>query len=114
MNVTRNVEPRDLADWPACRFLALFFWSWAVLITFAPLLFLTALSVAWMQPMDAVVVPMAKVTALQVGVTTAVLTPLCFAPGVRRLCRTARFALLGPLAGATTLTVFLCLDRSRV
>jgi hypothetical protein len=43
VNVTRNVEPRDLADWPACRFIALFFWSWVALITFGPVLLLAFL-----------------------------------------------------------------------
>ncbi|GHD81280.1 MULTISPECIES: hypothetical protein [Streptomyces] len=108
MNVTRNVKPRDLANWPACRFLALFFWSWAALITFGPILLLAVLSVAWMQPLTSVI-PLAKVTVLQVGLIAAVLTPLYFAPGIRRLARSARFALLGPLAGAIALAVLLCL-----
>jgi hypothetical protein len=108
VNVTRNVKPRDLADWPACRFLALFFWSWAALITFGPVLLLAVLSVAWMQPLTSVI-PLTKVTVLQVGLIAAVLTPLYFAPGVRRLARSARFALLGPLAGVIALAVFLCL-----
>ncbi|WP_158693135.1 hypothetical protein [Streptomyces viridochromogenes] len=95
MNVTRNVEPRDLADWPACRRLALFFWSWAAVITFGPVLLLAVVSIAWMQPLTSVV-PSAKVTVIQVGITAAVSMPLYFAPGVRRLARTARFALLGP------------------
>ncbi|MFF4551050.1 hypothetical protein [Streptomyces sp. NPDC001435] len=107
MNVTRNVKPRDLADWPACRFLALFFWSWVALITFGPVLLLAVLSVAWMQPLTSVI-PLTRVTALQVGLIAAVVTPLYFAPGIRRLVRSARFALLGPLAGAIALTVFLC------
>lgn len=74
MNVTRNAEPRDLADWPASRFFALFFWSWAALITFGPILLLAVLSVAWMQPSTSVI-PLAKVTVLQVGLIAAVLTP---------------------------------------
>jgi hypothetical protein len=108
VNVTRNVKPRDLADWPACRFLALFFWSWAALITFGPVLLMAVLSVAWIQPLTSLI-PLTKVTVLQVGLIAAVLTPLYFAPGVRRLARSARFALLGPLAGVIALAVFLCL-----
>ncbi|MGI5377911.1 hypothetical protein ACQEV2_27430 [Streptomyces sp. CA-251387] len=107
MNVTRNVKPRDLADWPACRYLALFFWSWATLLTFGPVLLLAVLSLAWMQPLTSVV-PSATVTVIQVGLTAAVLTPRYFAPGVARLARSARFALLGPLAVAIVLAVFLC------
>ncbi|MGW2614416.1 hypothetical protein [Streptomyces sp. NPDC001500] len=107
MNVTRNVKPRDLADWPACRYLALFFWSWATLITFGPVLLLAALSVAWMQPLTSMV-PSAKVTVIQVGLTAAVLVPVYFAPGIGRLARSARFALLGPVAIAIVLTVLLC------
>ena len=113
VNVTRNVKPRDLADWPACRFLALFFWSGAALITFGPLLLLAVLSVAWMQPMTSVV-PLTKVAALQVGLTAAVLAPLYCAPGIRRLARSARLALLGPLAGAIALVLFLCLGRPHI
>lgn len=79
VNVTRNVKPRDLADWPACRFLALFFWSWAALITFSPVLLLAVLSVAWMQPLTSVI-PLAKVTVLQVGLIAAVLTPSASPP----------------------------------
>lgn len=106
MNVTRNVKPRDLADWPACRYVALFFWSWATLIAFSPVLLLAILSIAWMQPLTSVV-PSAKITVIQVGLTAAVLTPLYFAPGIGRLARVARFALLGPLAVAIVLAVFL-------
>lgn len=106
VNVTRNVEPRDLAGWPACRYLALFFWSWAALITFGPALVLAALSVVWMQPLPSVV-PSAKMTMIQVGVTSAVLTPLYFAPGVNRLARSARWALLGPLAVTVVVLVVL-------
>lgn len=108
MHVTRNVKPHDLADWPACRFLALFFWSWAALITFGPILLVAVLSIAWMQPLTWVA-PQTKVSALQDGLTAAVLTPLHFAPGIRRLARSARFALLGSLAGAIALAVFFCL-----
>lgn len=50
--------------------------------------------------MTPVVVPLAKTLALRIGLTAAVLTPLYHAPAVRRLCRAARFALLGPLAAA--------------
>ncbi|MFI8951983.1 hypothetical protein ACIGO6_36510 [Streptomyces sp. NPDC053750] len=107
MNVTQNVKPRDLADWPACRFLALFFWSGVSLITFGPVLLLAVLSVAWMQPLTPVI-SLARVTVLQVGLIAAVVTPLYFGPGIRRLARSARFALLGPLAGAMALAVFLC------
>jgi hypothetical protein len=106
VNVTRNVEPRDLADWPACRCLALFFWSWATLIAFGPTLVLAVLSVVWMQPLPSVV-PSAKVTLIQTGATSAVLTPLYFAPGVNRLARSARWALLGPLAVTIVLIVLL-------
>ncbi|MFF3740483.1 hypothetical protein [Streptomyces sp. NPDC002566] len=108
MNVTRNVKPRDLADSQACRCLAVFFWAWAALITFGPVLLLTALSVAWAQPLiraDSV-----KVTVLQVALTAAVATPLYFAPGIARLARSARLALLGPAAIAVTLTVLLGAD----
>ncbi|MGW1916502.1 hypothetical protein ACWCQS_38785 [Streptomyces sp. NPDC002076] len=36
------------------------------------------------------------------------LIPLYFAPGIRRLARSARYALLGPLATAIVLAVLLC------
>lgn len=83
VNVTRNVKPRDLADWPTCRFLALFFWSWAALITFGPILLPAVLSVAWMQPL-ASVISLTKVTVLQVGLIAARL------PGSGRPDRRAR------------------------
>ena len=107
MNVTRNVKPRGLADRPACRCLALFFWGWATLLTFGPVLLLAVLSVAWMQPLTSVV-PSVKVTVIQVGLTAAVLTPLYFAPGIVRLARSARFALLGSFAATIALAVLLC------
>ncbi|GAA2577516.1 hypothetical protein GCM10010424_23150 [Streptomyces lienomycini] len=59
--------------------------------------------------MTPVVVPLAKTLALRIGLTAAVLTPLYHAPAVRRLCRAARFALLGPLAAAIAPAVRLCL-----
>lgn len=49
---------------------------------------------------------------LQVGTIAVLLTPLYFAPGVRRLARAARFALLGPLAAAIALAVLACLYRT--
>ncbi|MEU5687742.1 hypothetical protein [Streptomyces venezuelae] len=107
MNVTRNVKPRDLADWPACRYLALFFWSWTALITFGHVSLVAVVAVAWAQPLTSVV-PAVEVTLIQIGLTVAVLTPLHFAPGVRRLARSARYALLGPLATVIVLAVFLC------
>ncbi|MEU3491029.1 hypothetical protein [Streptomyces massasporeus] len=112
MNVTRNVKPRNLADWPAWPYVALFFWSWAALFTFGPLVVMTVLSVAWATPLS--LEPLAKVAALQVGLIAATLTPLYFAPGFRRLARFARVALLGPLAGAISAAVFLCLGRAHV
>jgi hypothetical protein len=107
MNVTRNVQPRDLADWPACRYLALFFWSGAGLITFGPVLVLAALSVLWMQPL-ASVGPAANVTVTQIGLTAAALSPLSVIPCFNRLARSARFAVLGFVAFAVVLTVFVC------
>lgn len=109
MHVTRNVKPRDLADWPACRYLALFFWSWTALITFGHVLLMTAVAVAWAQPLTSVV-PSVKVTLIQIGLTAAVLIPLYFAPGVRRLARPARYALLGPVATVIVLAVLLSTD----
>ncbi|WP_409471631.1 hypothetical protein [Streptomyces sp. HC307] len=108
MNVTRNVKPRDLADWPGWRCPALVFWSWAALLTFGPVLLVAVLSVAWAQPLTAVI-PSAKVTVIQVGLAAAVLIPLYFAPCVRRLASPARFALLGPLALAIVLAVRICI-----
>ncbi|MFF0449989.1 hypothetical protein ACFYT4_26895 [Streptomyces sp. NPDC004609] len=108
VNVTRNVVPRDLADGPACRVLALLFWSGTALITFGPVLLTTAISIAWMQPIT-VLTPLTKVAGLQVGLIAAVVTPLYFAPGICRLARSARFALLGPVAGTIALAVLLCL-----
>ena len=108
MNVTRNVKPRDLADWPACLYLALFFWSWTALIVVGPVLLLTVLCVAWAQPLTSVV-PWAEVAAVQIGLTAVVLVPLCLAPGVCRLARSARWALLGSLAAVIALAVFLCM-----
>ncbi|WP_159394795.1 hypothetical protein [Streptomyces sp. H-KF8] len=110
MNVTRNVKPRDLADWPVMPFLALFFWGGAALLTFSPVLLLAVLSFLWMYQMEPVV-PMAKAVALQVVFTAAVLTPLYFAPGICRLARSARLALLGSLASAVALAVFLYSGR---
>jgi hypothetical protein len=78
MKVTRNVKPRDLADWLACRYLALSFWSRATLFTFGPVLLLAVLSVAWMQPLTSLV-PSVQLTMSQIGLTAAVLTPLYFA-----------------------------------
>ncbi|MBB6421615.1 hypothetical protein [Streptomyces sp. AK010] len=112
MNVTRNVKPRNLADWPAWPYVALFFWSWAALVTFGPLVVMTVLSVAWATPLS--LEPLAQVAALQVGLIAATLTPLYFAPGFRRLARFARVALLGPLDGAVSAAVFLCLGRAHV
>lgn len=106
MHVTRNVRPHNLADWPACRCLALFFWSWATLITFGPVVLVAVMSVAWAQPLSSL--PSAKVIVIQTALTAAVLTPLYFAPGIVRLARPARFALLGPLAVVIVLTVFFC------
>ncbi|MFJ9739295.1 hypothetical protein [Streptomyces sp. NPDC101166] len=106
MNVTRNVKPRDLADSPACRRLAVFFWSCAALVTFGPVLLLAVLSVAWAHPL--IPAGSVKVTGIQVALTAAVLTPLYFAPGIDRLARSARLALLGPAAVVIVLAVLLC------
>ncbi|OQD54478.1 hypothetical protein BM536_021130 [Streptomyces phaeoluteigriseus] len=111
MNVRRNVKPRDLGDWPACLPLAVLFWSWAALIAFGPLLLLTLLSAAWAQPMREWSA-WARVTLFQVGGVAAVLTPLYFAPGIRRLARAARFALLGLPAAAVALAVLVCLHHT--
>ncbi|MFF8731790.1 hypothetical protein ACF073_35710 [Streptomyces sp. NPDC015171] len=105
MNTPRSIKHRDLADWPVWRYLALFSWSCTAAITFGPSLLLAVLSAAWAQPL-ALVIPSAKVTLIQVGLAAAVLTPLYFAPGVRRLARSARCALLGLLAAAIVLGVF--------
>jgi hypothetical protein len=111
VNVNRNVKPHDLADWTACRFLALFFWGWVAVITLGPVLLLAVLSVTWAQPLRSVI-PFAGVSALQVGLIAAVVTPLYFAPGIRRLARSARFALLGPLACAIPLAVLSCVPSA--
>ncbi|MFE6157435.1 hypothetical protein ACFQ7F_00740 [Streptomyces sp. NPDC056486] len=110
MNVTRNVKPRELPDWPACWYLALFFWSWTALITFGPVFVLALVSIAWAQPLTSVV-PSVQLSAIQIGLTAAALLPLYFAPGVRRLAPAARHALLGPLATTIVLAVFLCSGR---
>ncbi|MET9505757.1 hypothetical protein ABZY42_29200 [Streptomyces sp. NPDC006622] len=109
MNVKRNVEPHGLGDWAGWFPLAVLFWSWAALLVFGPVVLLAVLSAAWAQPMTSLA-PWARVAVLQVGVTAAVLAPLRFAPGVRRLARPARFASLGFLAGAVAPAVLLCLD----
>ncbi|GGW83988.1 MULTISPECIES: hypothetical protein [Streptomyces] len=111
MNVQRNVKPHDLGDRPACLPLAVLFWSGAALIAFGPVLLLTLFSVAWAQPMAAQVAG-ARLAMFQVGTIAVLLTPLYFAPGVRRLARAARFALLGPLAAAIALAVLACLYRT--
>ncbi|MFD5256242.1 hypothetical protein ACFWM5_25820 [Streptomyces bobili] len=108
MNVRRNVKPHDLGDWPACLPLAVLFWSGAALIAFGPALLLTLFSVAWAQPIAAQVAG-ARSAMFQIGPGAVLLTPLYFAPGVRRLARAARFALLGPLAAAIALAVLVCL-----
>jgi hypothetical protein len=111
VNVQRNVKPRDLGDWPACLPLAVLFWSGAALIAFGPVLVLTLLAAAWAQPMTAQVAG-ARLAMFQVGTIAVLLTPVYFAPGVRRLARAARFALLGPLAAAIALAVLACLYRT--
>ncbi|NGO44589.1 hypothetical protein [Streptomyces ureilyticus] len=42
-------------------------------------------------------VPWGEVSLVQVGAVVVLVTPLYFAPGVRRLARSARFALLEPV-----------------
>ncbi|MFF8196607.1 hypothetical protein ACF05L_38405 [Streptomyces bobili] len=111
MNVRRNVKPRDLGDGPACLPLAVLFWSGAALIAFGPVLLLTLLSAAWAQPM-AGLAAWARVAMFQVGTIAVLLTPVYFAPGIRRLARAARFALLGPPAAAIALAVLFCLYRT--
>lgn len=111
VNVQRNVKPHDLGDRPACLPLAVLFWSGAALIAFGPVLLLTLFSVVWAQPMAAQVAG-ARLAMFQVGTIAVLLTPVYFAPGVRRLARAARFALLGPLAAAIALAVLACLYRT--
>ncbi|MEU0663170.1 MULTISPECIES: hypothetical protein [Streptomyces] len=107
MNVTRNVEPRDLADRPACVVLALLFWGCTALVVLGPVLLLGALALAWAQPLEALG-PMGRAALLQAGLIAALVLPLHRAPGVRRLARCARYALLGPLALLVALTVLVC------
>ncbi|MEU8653031.1 hypothetical protein [Streptomyces sp. NPDC048737] len=109
MNVERNVVPRDIGDSPVCLALALFFWSCTALIVFGPVVLLAVFSLAWAQPPTAAV-PWTEVVLLQVGIAAVVLTPLYFAPGIDRLARSARFALLGPVAGGVALAVLFCVD----
>ncbi|QNP64332.1 hypothetical protein [Streptomyces genisteinicus] len=105
MNPPKTAEPRDVADWPVCRPLALFLWGWAGLSAFGPAAFMTALCVAWAQPLTAVA-PSARAAVLSVGLWIAVLTPLRLAPGVRRPARSARTALLGGIAAVVAPAVF--------
>ncbi|MFC9289888.1 hypothetical protein [Streptomyces sp. NPDC057052] len=107
MNVKRNVVPRDIGDSPVCRALALFFWGFTTLVVLGPSALLVVVSLAWAQPVTSVT-QCAEAVVLQVGIGAAVLTPLCFVPGFGRLARSARFALLGPVAAAVALAVFLC------
>lgn len=69
-----------------------------------PVLLQAVLCVAWAQPLTPVV-PRLEVAAVQIGLTAVVLAPLYFAPGVCRLARSARWALLGPLAAVIALAV---------
>lgn len=124
VHVQRNVKPRDLGDRPACLPLAVLFWSGAALIAFGPVLLRallsvarSLLSVAWAQPTAPWAEPTtelaawARVAMFQVGIVAVVLTPVYFAPGIRRLARAARLALLGPLAAAIAPAVLVCLSH---
>lgn len=105
----RVVKPRDLADWPVFAGFARFFWGCAALLMAitAGFFFLacaadSADSEGWRSPW-----PIIQTPVTQVGVAAAVLCGLYFAPGFRRLARTARLALLGPLACAVPVFVVL-------
>ncbi|MFD8421334.1 hypothetical protein [Streptomyces sp. NPDC059466] len=105
----RVSKPRDLADWPVFVTLAWIFWGCAAGLTagVTGLLFLagllyTADSDEQRWPWSVLWTP-----AQQVAVSAVVLLGLYFAPGFRRLARTARLALLGPLACAVPVFVLL-------
>jgi hypothetical protein len=110
MNVTRGpvrvVKPRDLADWPVFTTLAWFFWGWAagLMVLLAGLFAVVSVLVAsgGHSPWSILATP-----TTQVGVAAAVLAALYVAPGFCRLSRAARLALLGPLACAVPVFVFL-------
>lgn len=107
VNIIRNVKPRDLAGGPGATAAAVFFWSCAALIVVVPLGFYMLLAVvviAWAQ-MPPSPVPWVGVSLVQVGAVVVLVVPLYFAPGVRRLARSARFALLGPVACLAALAV---------
>jgi hypothetical protein len=111
VNITCNVKPHDLAGGPGATAVAVFFWSCAALIVVVPLglyVLLAVGSVAWAQ-MPPSPVPWVKVSLVQVGAVVVLVAPLYFAPGVRRLARSARFALLGPLACLVALVVIVAL-----
>ncbi|MFJ8021181.1 hypothetical protein [Streptomyces sp. NPDC096311] len=105
----RVVKPRDLADWPVFAGLARFFWGCAALLmaVTAGLFFLvyaadSADSEGWRSPWPILLTPVT-----QVAVGAVLLGGLYVAPGFRRLARTTRLALLGPLACAVPVFVVL-------
>lgn len=105
----RVVKPRDLADWPVFAGLARFFWGCAALLMAVAAGFFFLLSVGnsadlegWRSPW-----PILRTPVTQVAVAAVVLGVLYFAPGIRRLARTTRLALLGPLACAVPVFVVL-------
>ncbi|MFK0022525.1 hypothetical protein [Streptomyces sp. NPDC090798] len=105
----RVVKPRDLADWPVFARLARFFWGCAALLTAVAVGFFflasaveSADSEGWRSPW-----PIVRTPVTQVAVAAVVLGGLYFAPGFRRLARTTRLALLGPLVCAVPVFVVL-------
>ncbi|QIY97695.1 hypothetical protein HEP87_31635 [Streptomyces sp. S1D4-11] len=105
----RVVKPRDLADWPVFAGLARFFWGCAALLMAVAAGFFFLVSVVnsadsegWRSPW-----PILRTPVTQLAVAAVVLGGLYFAPGFRRLARTTRLALLGPLACAVPVFVVL-------
>ncbi|MET7780841.1 MULTISPECIES: hypothetical protein [Streptomyces] len=108
----RVVKPRDLADWPVFATVARFFWGCAVLLMavtvgFFFLFFVlstadSADSEGWRS-----LWPILRTPVMQVAVGAVLLGGLYVAPGFRRLARTTRLALLGPLACAVPVFVVL-------
>jgi hypothetical protein len=105
----RVVKPRDLADWPVFAGVARFFWGCAALLMAVAAGFFFLVSVVnsadsegWCSPW-----PILRTPVTQLAVAAVVLGGLYFAPGSRRLARTTRLALLGPLACAVPVFVVL-------
>lgn len=111
MKANQNVKPRNLGGGPTCRSLALIFWVGVALFTFGPLLFMFAFFFVWMHPDPVTALePLIEATAVQATLIVVIVAPLYFAPGIRRLAHSARFVLLGPVAGAIDLAVLLYLE----